>query len=70
MDQARHIAVPHYSNLTVPLILDYLVQFEDLGNYLPSSRLEIQKLPRQYICNLAATVVGEPFYEFVKQSVK
>ena len=65
----RHVSVPQYDGLSVEKMLLFLDQFEPMHTHLPDQRQEILKLPRQFIINVAATVVGEPFLEFVKKAI-
>ena len=37
---------------------------------LPSVKHEILKLPREFIGNVIATIVGDPFYEWVDEQIK
>lgn len=54
----RHLAVPQYQNLSMKCILDFLAQFEAMHLHMPSESHEIAKLPRGWIINIGATVVG------------
>ena len=77
----RHVSVPQckcHSMLTAAVIdeglsvekmLLFLDQFKPMHQTLPDQRQEILKLPRQYIINVAATVVGDPFLEFIKNAI-
>ena len=38
--------------------------------YLPDRKLELPKTPKQWICNIVASVVGEPFGKWVKKQVE
>ena len=59
-DEVKHIALPQYENLTLDLILDFGLAYKVVVDCLPVLR-EIRKMPRQYICNVIYTKVGEPF---------
>jgi hypothetical protein len=37
---------------------------------LPSVKHEILKLPREFIGNVIATIVGDPFYEWVDEQIQ
>ena len=58
------IAVPHYENLTLDLILDFGLSYSAVVNALPIMK-EIRKMPRQYLCNVIYTLVGETFKKWV-----
>ena len=45
-------------------ILDFLAQFEDMHHHMPSESHEIAKLPRGWVINVGATVVGQPFVDW------
>ena len=62
-----HIAIPQYENLTLDLILDFGLSYKVVVDCLPVMR-EIRKMPRQYICNVIYTKVGEPFGKWVKKN--
>ena len=67
--EARHIYVPHYETLTIKKILDFL----DDGNsqvfdYLPDLR-ELDKIAREWICNVCASVLQDEFVEWVTEQV-
>ena len=54
----RHLSAPQYDNLSMEKILDFLAQFEAMHLYMPSEEHEIAKLPRAWVINVGATVVG------------
>ena len=58
------IAVPHYENLTLDFILDFGLSYSAVINALPIMK-EIRKMPRQYLCNVIYTLVGETFKKWV-----
>ena len=49
------------------LILDYGLGHRAVVDALPVVR-EIKKMPRDYICNVIYTLVGEPFAKWVKDN--
>ena len=65
----RHLPVPQYPNLSLEKILDFLAQFEAMHLHLPSERHEITKLPRSWVINVGATVVGQPFIDWCAERV-
>ena len=65
----RHLQVPQYENLSMPKILDFLAQFEAMHHHMPAESHEIAKLPRGWVINIGATVVGQPFVEWVQQKI-
>ena len=69
MSRVAHVSVPHYENLTLEQIVAQLEGHPEVFEYLPDGK-ELQKVPRQWICNLIATIVGRPFVDWVKTRVK
>lgn len=65
----RHLPVPQYENLSMSKILDYLSQYEAMHQHLPSEEHEIAKLPRNWVINVGATVVGQPFIGWCAERV-
>ena len=61
--------MPQYDNLTLDHILDFGLGFPAVVKCLPPLR-EIRKMPRQYICNVIYTLVGEPFATWVSERCK
>ena len=50
-------------------ILDFLAQFEAMHQHLPSERHELVKLPRGWIINVGASVVGQPFVDWCSERI-
>ena len=65
----RHLSAPQYENLSMEKILDFLAQFEAMHLFMPSEPHEIKKLPRAWVINVGATVVGQPFVEWVSKRI-
>ena len=38
--------------------------------YYPQDNKEVMRLPKQWICNVAATVIGDPFRDWVSEQIK
>ena len=68
-EDVKVIAVPHYENLTLDLILDFGLASRAVVNALPVIR-EVRKMPRGYICNVIYTLVGKPFATWVTERCK
>ena len=66
----RHLPVPQYPNLSMEKILDYLAQYEAMHLHMPSERHEIVKLPRAWVINVGASVVGQPFVDWCGERIK
>jgi hypothetical protein len=65
----RTIHLPQYEGLTIQDILAYANRREDVMKALPVVLKETLKLPREYIGNVIATIVGEPFYTWVDEQI-
>ena len=65
----RHLPVPQYENLSMAKILDFLAQFEAMHLHLPSERHELVKLPRAWVINVGASVVGQPFVDWCSERI-
>ena len=57
--------VPQYDSLSLDNILDCGLAYPEVAEALPVLR-EVRKMPRQYLCNLIYTLVGEDFKKWVK----
>ena len=68
MSHVAHVRVPFYDNLTLEQIIAQLEGRPEVFDYLPDGK-ELRKVPRQWICNVIATVVGAPFVSWVKARV-
>ena len=66
----RHLPVPQYENLSMAKILAFLAQFEAMHQHLPAEHHEINKLPRGWVINVGATVVGQPFIDWCGERVQ
>ena len=64
-DSINHIDIPQYEGLAVKDKLNFLVGNPLIGQYFPEGK-ELLKLPRDWIANVANTVVGKPFEKWVK----
>lgn len=66
--QVKTIAVPHYKGLAIKDILDFVLGDAAVQNALPSPK-ECLRLERAYICNVAYSIIGEPFRNWVEKQV-
>ena len=66
----RHLSVPHYLGLSVSDCLIFLQNYPAFWECIPNEPLERRKLPKQWIVNVAWTVVGKPFGDWVKQQIE
>ena len=68
-NSVRHLQVPQYDNLSMSKILAYLAQYEAMHLHMPAENHEINKLPRGWVVNVGATIVGQPFIEWVQKRI-
>lgn len=68
MDRVVHIHVPGYENLKLEEIFSFFLQHEAVIPFMPDEK-ELRKTPKQWVCNVGATVIGAPFVAWVKQRV-
>lgn len=67
--EVKHITVPHYETLTVKLILAFAFEYQGMRLYFPEDH-EIEKLPREWICNVIYSVIGKPFLGWVEARIE
>ena len=63
-DDVRTINVPHYEGLRVADIIDFAMQHSEFDKYLPDGK-ERRQLPREFVANVAYTVIGDQFGNWV-----
>ena len=69
MDHVQHVHVPSYENLALKLIYAFFEQHREVLKFLPEGK-ELLKTPKAWICNVGATVIGEPFRAWVGERIK
>ena len=60
--------VPQYEHLSIERILETAKKNPKVPQYLPDDR-DMHKVPRQWLINVAYTVIGKPFSDWVKEEV-
>ena len=65
----KHLAVPQYEGLTVQDILKNIGMKDDFRLYMPVLK-EIMKLPKQFIINVAFSIIGDPFAKWVRSMIE
>ena len=68
-DQIQHFHVPQYKSLSIEKILEFIVNQPDIADFLPDD-IDLAKTPKQWIVNVCAAVVGEPFKQWVGAQVE
>ena len=67
-DDVKVLYAPQYENLSIDRILEQARKAAHVNNYLPEDR-DMHKVPRQWLINVAYTLVGEPFSDWVKAEI-
>ena len=62
------LCVPQYVTLKVELILEKIHEHQRAPLFIPDER-DIDKIPRAWLCNIAYTVIGDPFSDWVRQAI-
>ena len=66
----RHVAVPHYEGLAIKDMDEQVFQQNPaVYEYFPD-KVEIAKTPKQWICNVAASVLGDTYEDWVKGQIE
>ena len=70
-DKAKHLHVPHYEHLTIEKMLKFAEEYNEGGalKYLPKDKLDIDRLPRQYIINVLYTLCEDAFDKWVQTTI-
>lgn len=62
-----YIYVPLYETLSIKLIFKKIREYPEVLDYLPDEQ-DWGRLPRQFICNIAHTIIGKPFAQWVMEA--
>ena len=65
----KHLAVPQYEGLSIDNILEKAGPNAEFKRHLPINQ-ELIKLPKQWIVNVAYTLLGDPFANWVMQQIE
>ena len=68
-DAVKYLYAPQYENLSIERILEQARKNPVINDYLPEDR-DMHKVPRQWLLNLAFTLLGEPFRAWVKDEIE
>ena len=60
----KHLSVPQYDGLSIQNILDKVGGNDIFMGHMPILK-EMTKLPKQWIVNVAYTLLGDPFADWV-----
>ena len=67
--EVQFLFVPAYENLTLKHIAAYANQYSYVADYLPDAP-DIPKTPKQFIVNVCAAVIGQPFRDWVANQIE
>ena len=67
-NEVKHIAVPQYEGLGIKEMTTFLQDHQQVAQWLPDMQ-EIPRLPKDFLANVAFTVVQGPFGNWVKQMI-
>ena len=67
--QGGHQRVPQYECMTMAKILEFCAKYPVFDDYMPVEK-EIKRLPKQWICDVAMSTIGEPFKKWVSQRIE
>ena len=65
----RHVTIPQYEGLNLAVIANFVTQHANVQPYLPDGK-EINKVPKAWVANVCATVLGDVFTKWVSSQVK
>ena len=66
----RNIHMPQYEGLNFEKLFEHAKKFPAVMKALPLKEKEAEKLPRGYLGNVMATILGDEFEEWVKSRVE
>ena len=64
-DNIKVISVPQYESLKIELILEKINEHPRAPRFIPDER-DIHKIPRAWLCNIAYTIIGDSFNNWVR----
>ena len=64
----KYVFVPQYEGLGIRDIAAFISDHPESHIYLPDEK-ELRRLPKQFIVNVASTIIGKAFDDWVKQQV-
>jgi len=68
-DDIVNFHVPQYKSLSVEKILEFISDLPDIADYLPDDP-DLMKVPKQWIVNVCAAVIGDPFKNWVSEQME
>ena len=69
VDKVKAVNVPQYKNLTIDKVLAFAKEAGPIEHYLPDDQ-DIEKLPKQWLRNMCAAVMGSTFREWVSVQIE
>jgi hypothetical protein len=66
----KHIYCPQYEGLTIQEVMKLIDRYAELQVYFPTLELERKRLQKQWILNVAYSVVGDDFASWIQQGIE
>ena len=67
-ENLKHLTVPQYEGLYIKHILEKIGMKDNFRLYMPVIK-EILRLPKQFIINVAYSIIGDPFKVWIMEMV-
>ena len=67
-EDIQTVYVPQYEGLYLKDIAEFATQYPIIASYMPDEP-DLPKTPKQWIINVAYTIIGQPFADWVMQVV-
>ena len=64
----KHLTVPQYEGLAIKDILQNIGMKDNFRLYMPIVK-EVMRLPKQFIINVAFSIIGDPFKNWIMDMV-
>ena len=68
-DDVKTLHVPQYKNLSIEKMMAFIARKGLVDLYLPDE-LDLPKIPKQWIVNVCAAVLGDSFKQWVYEQVE
>ena len=68
-DRVRYLSVPQYEGLGIKEFIEEALRYPQTRQYLPDEE-DFRRLPRQWIINLAYTLVEKPFADWAHERIQ
>jgi hypothetical protein len=66
----KHIYCPQYEGLTIQEVMKLIDRYAELQIYFPTLEMERKRLQKQWILNVAYSIVGDDFANWVQEGIQ